>query len=214
MSLPLTQEKGLIFRITHIDNVPWILRNGLHCASSSVLDPHFRRIGNQELIERRPGVVVTVAPGGTLSDYIPFYFTPLSPMFFNIHTGYNGIEKLENREIVCLVTSLPELQKRRIPFVFTDRHAYEKTALFFNELTDLKVLPWKQLQETDFQRDQEFPLKISRYQAEALVHRRMAVDALMGIGCYTSEVREELMSMCEKVCPDMRVVLRPGWYFQ
>jgi len=51
MSLPLTQEKGLIFRITHIDNVPWILRNGLHCASSSVLDPHFRRIGNQELIE-------------------------------------------------------------------------------------------------------------------------------------------------------------------
>ena len=213
MSLPLTQEKGLIFRITHIDNIPWILRNGLHCASSSVLDPHFRRIGNQELIERRPRVAVPIASGGTLSDYIPFYFTPLSPMFFNIHTGYNGIEKLENREVVCLVTSLPELQKRRIPFVFTDRHAYEKTALFFNELTDLKVLPWKQLQETDFQRDQEFPLKISRYQAEALVHCRLPVDALMGIGCYTPEIQGELISMCKKVCPHIRVVHRPRWYF-
>ena len=30
----LTSEKGLIFRITHIANVPWILDHGLHCPDS------------------------------------------------------------------------------------------------------------------------------------------------------------------------------------
>jgi len=27
----LTPEKALIFRITHRDNLPWILEHGLHC---------------------------------------------------------------------------------------------------------------------------------------------------------------------------------------
>ena len=42
----LSPQKALIFRITHIENVPWILANGLHCRSSGVLDPNYRDIGN------------------------------------------------------------------------------------------------------------------------------------------------------------------------
>lgn len=79
----LNREKGLIFRITHIENVPWILDHGLHCRSSTTCDPTFRQIGNQELIARRRGIRVPVEPHGVLSDYVPFYFTPLSPMQLN-----------------------------------------------------------------------------------------------------------------------------------
>jgi hypothetical protein len=46
MSKDLNPDKALIFRITHLDNVPWILDNGLHCRSSEVLDPDFVNIGN------------------------------------------------------------------------------------------------------------------------------------------------------------------------
>lgn len=57
-----------------------------------------------------------MAPGGTLSDYVPFYFTPCSPMLYNIKTGYNGVPKQEAmEEIVLLVASLRKLaeaQKR------------------------------------------------------------------------------------------------------
>jgi ssDNA thymidine ADP-ribosyltransferase, DarT len=42
----LTQENAYIFRITHIDNVPFILANGIHCRSSTVRDPQFHEIGN------------------------------------------------------------------------------------------------------------------------------------------------------------------------
>ena len=53
MSRSLNPEKALIFRITHIDNVPWLLDHGLHCRNGGLTDPSFRSIGNPELIDKR-----------------------------------------------------------------------------------------------------------------------------------------------------------------
>jgi len=44
---------------------------------------------NPDLIDKRSRRVVDVTPGGTLSDYVPFYFTPYSIMMLNVMTGYN-----------------------------------------------------------------------------------------------------------------------------
>jgi hypothetical protein len=107
--ITLTPKKALIFRITHIANVPWILDNGLHCRSSRLADPDFRNIGNADLISKRETRQVPIPPGGMLSDYIPFYFTPWPPMLYNIRTGYQGIRQVPMEEIAILVTSLPEV---------------------------------------------------------------------------------------------------------
>jgi hypothetical protein len=79
----ISVENAYIFRITHIDNVPWLLANGIHCRNSTCRDPNFRDIGNPDLISKRAHRLVPVAPGGTLSDYVPFYFTHYSPMLYN-----------------------------------------------------------------------------------------------------------------------------------
>ena len=84
-------ENAYIFRITHINNVPWLLANGVHCRNSIDRDPNFHEIGNPDLIDKRAHRVVLVGPGGTLSDYVPFYFTHYSPMLYNIKTGYHGL---------------------------------------------------------------------------------------------------------------------------
>lgn len=110
MSKYLTPEKALIFRIVHRDNVPWILDNGLHCKNSKVLDPNFVEIGNKDLIGKRGRHLVKQPPGGTLSDYVPFYFTPFSHMLLNIKTGWGGIRQRNNDEIVIMVSSLRTLQ--------------------------------------------------------------------------------------------------------
>ncbi|WP_323718203.1 DarT ssDNA thymidine ADP-ribosyltransferase family protein [Paracoccus aminovorans] len=73
MANNLTAERSLIFRITHVNNVPWILRHGLHCKNSGVRDPDFVRIGNLELIQRRTARNVPVSPAGTLSDHFTSY---------------------------------------------------------------------------------------------------------------------------------------------
>ncbi len=77
MSNNLNSDKALIFRIVHCDNLPWILENGLHAKNGGKLDPTFRNIGNPDLIDKRSRRIVPIPPGGTLSDYVPFYFTLL-----------------------------------------------------------------------------------------------------------------------------------------
>lgn len=218
MALPfshtLTAEKALIFRITHRQNLPWILANGLHCQSSGIIDPDFVSIGNPELIEVRKRRVVAIGPGGTLADYIPFYFTPYTPMLYNIKTGYGGIQQRRNEDIVVLVSSLHELKRHKVPYVFTDRHAKLQTAMFYNDDVNLRdAVDFDMLQQRDFKRDPEQPDKVERYQAEALAYQHVPVGAILGIGCYTSAIRNQLETTCVDLGVKVKVVHRTEWYF-
>ncbi|WP_430450572.1 DarT ssDNA thymidine ADP-ribosyltransferase family protein [Rhodophyticola sp.] len=96
--------------MTHINNVPWI-SSMAPCKNSGVQDPNFVRIEPQ-LIQRRTARNIPVAPNGSLSDYIPFYFTPFSMMMYNIKTGYGGIRQFPNTEIVIMASSLRGLEDR------------------------------------------------------------------------------------------------------
>lgn len=212
-SLNLNPERGLIFRILHRKNVRWFLRNGLHCRNSDKTDPDYVSIGNQELIERRHVRNVPVKPNGTLSDYIPFYFTPFSPMMYNIKTGYGGIRRRENEEIVILVSSLPRLDELKVKYLFTDRHAKLEAAEFYSSRRDLDVIDWPLLQDRDFRRDPNDPGKVERYQAEALVHRYMPVDAVAGIVCYDAKVRARLEVRVKEAGVSIKVEARTNWYF-
>src|SRR6266699_4391730 len=164
----LNPEKAYIFRITHTANLPWILEHGLHCPSSNTIDPDHHDIGNPELIQKRANRPVPIPPSGTLSDYIPFYFTPYSPMLYNIKTGHGGIQKRPVEEIIILVSSLHTLKSQGVPFVFSDRDAYLKTALFSNDLANLNWIIWPTLQARDFRKDDLD--RFEKYQAEALIH--------------------------------------------
>jgi hypothetical protein len=213
-SLTLTPERPLIFRITHRANLPWILENGLHCQSAAEPDPKFVSIGNPELIDRRRSRMVPIPPGGTLNDYVPFYFTPYSPMLYNIRTGYAGIPQRKNEEIAVLVSSLPALKGNGVAYVFSDRHAYLQTASFFSDDKDLETaVDFPLLQSRDFNRDPDHPEKFDRYQAEALAHRHVPVSALLGIGCYTSGIKDELEATCSDLAVDVKIVHRAEWYF-
>lgn len=211
--LELTAEKARIFRITHIDNVAWILQNGLHCSSSNIQDPNFIQIGNPDLISKRAGRIVPAPPGGTLDDYIPFYFTPFSPMLYNIRTGWGGIQQRPMRDIVILVSSLHELIRHGVPFLITDRHAYLAMAEFSNDLADLSRLDWKILEARDFQRDPRDLGKFERYQAEALVHRHLPAGVLTGIVCHGSAEEDRIREMMHNIAVNCPLAARPSWFF-
>jgi hypothetical protein len=213
MSKDLNPEKALIFRITHRDNLSWILTNGLHCANSGVRDPTFVPIGNRDLINRRAARTLPAPFQGTLSDYVPFYFTPFSPMLLNIKTGWGGIQPRSNAEIVILVSSLKKLLDENVPFVFTDRHAYLRTAQFYDELVRLDQIDWDSLQKRDFKKDQNDPAKFERYEAEALVRSHVPVKALLGVTCYDQMSLDRITQVAEQAGVALKTVMRPGWYF-
>ncbi len=213
MSNNLNAEKALIFRIVHRDNVPWILENGIHCANSAVQAPSYHTIGNPDIIEKRQHREVPVPPGGNLSDYVPFYFTPYSPMMLNIKTGYAGVARAPNEEIVIFVSSLRKLAELGHAFVFTDRHAYLWSADFYSDLDDLQHIDWALLRNRDFKRDPDDPEKVERYQAEALVHRHLPVAALIGAVCYTEPVETQTKQLLDERGLDFQVIAQPRWYF-
>jgi ssDNA thymidine ADP-ribosyltransferase, DarT len=214
MSKDLNPDKALIFRITHRDNLPWILANGLYCANSPVRDPNFVTIGNADLINKRALRTLPLPFDGTLSDYVPFYFTPFSPMMYNIKTGWGGIQVRENAEIIILVSSIWKLRKEGIPFLFSDRHAYLKAARFFDDTAQLNQIDWQLLQRRDFKRDPNDPAKLERYEAETLVRTHVPVKALLGVTCYDLETRDRITQAAEKFGVTLKTVVQPSWYFQ
>src|SRR2546428_9883422 len=163
----LTAGSALIFRITHIRNVPWILDHGLHCQNSMVRDPDFVEIGIRELIAQRARQVVRIPPGGVLSDYIPFYFTPRSVMLLKIVTGHGSVQWVPGRDIVMFVASLRALAERGARFLITDRHASLATAQVTSDAEEgLRRIDWPILQASDFRHGDDDPGRHERYQAE------------------------------------------------
>jgi hypothetical protein len=209
----LGPDRALIFRITHRSNVPWILANGLCCSNGKTRDPNFVTIGNPDLIAKRTDHPVPIPPGGTLGDYIPFYFTPYSPMLLNIRTGYGGIRRRNNDEIAILVSSLPRLVELGVGFLFTDRHAYLRAARFSGDLSELDLVDWELLRARDFSRDPENPEKIERYQAEALVHRQMPPGGLLTVACFDDQAQASIAAAAAALDLEIDIVIRRGWYF-
>jgi hypothetical protein len=210
----LTAENARIFRITHVANVPWILdHGGLHCRNSGEHDPGFVNIGNPSLIERRAKRSVPISPGGTLSDYVPFYFTPFSIMMYNIHTGYGGITRRENAELVFLISSVHQLRKLGLTFIYTDQHAYPVETEFYDGSGDLRQIDWRLLQERDFKTSDADPGKQLRYQAETLVHHRVPLEAILGIACYNDAVRDGIQAMLDERGLKISIKAAPNIYF-
>ena len=209
----LGPETAYIFRITHVNNMAWILQNGLHCQASELLDPNFEPIGMPDLIEKRAMHPVPIGPGGSLEDYVPFYFTPWSVMMLNIKTGYNGVIKRPNSDIAILVSSLYKLEELGVPFVFTDGHAYMQGIEFFGSMEDLGKIDWNLLRGRDFRNDPEDPGKLGRYMAETLVYRHVPVSALMGIVCYNTATEVTLKNTTKQHELTVPVKVLTDWYF-
>lgn len=209
----LTVENGYLFRITHRNHVPWLLRNGLVCAAGGRRDPAFVSIGNPGLIGRRESHWVPIAPGGYLSEYVPFYFTPFSPMAYNIHTG-RQVPKQSNDAIIILMTSVAKVVETDAKFVFTDRHAYLRSARYSADPADLDMVDFPLLRTRDFQRSIEDPERVERYQAEFLVRDSLPLPAIVTIACYNHSVKRSIDDEAARLGIEIRTIVRPGWYFR
>jgi hypothetical protein len=145
---------------------------------------------------------------------VPFYFTPKSPMLLNINTGYNGITRRQNDEIIILVSSCQAMAENGVSMLFTDRHAYKATADWSSNSADLaRMIDWDILNRHDFARNDSYPDKMERYQAEALAYGHVPPDALLGIACFSEAVSLGLEATIRAAGLPLKVAVRPVWYF-
>lgn len=78
-----------IYHITHVDNLPGILREGGLWSDAQRIARNLmsRNIAHVHIKQRRLGRAVATAAGGTLGDYVPFNFCPRSVMLFVVGAG-------------------------------------------------------------------------------------------------------------------------------
>lgn len=203
-------SKIYLFRITHIDNIPHILKYGIVHSTSINSNPNFVPIGDESLISNRNNI--TLNNGRKLGEYIPFYFGYRMPMLYVIQNGFNQVTTIIPENVVYCVSSIQKILDLKLDFVFTDGHAVEKfSTQYSNEhLNDINsILDWDAIKAKYWKDENDLDIK-RRKEAEFLVMNDISVDGILGFVTYNDVARDKLISYgAEK----SKVFVRQTYYF-
>lgn len=134
-----------IFRIIHVDNLEVCLkRGGIYAPLHSPEDGlQYRTIHNNEIQTIRKIHPIPCGTGGTIHDYVPFYFGPLSPMLFQLHTGMVSGYTEGEEPILYLVTTVESILGAKLQYVFSDGHGIASYTEWFDQVDDLDKVDWE-----------------------------------------------------------------------
>ena len=197
------------FRITHIDNIPHILKNGLVKADSPLHDENYVPIGDPQIIGLRGDIEVK---GYRIGDYIPFYLGPRSPMLYVIQHGYNGVQRVEPEKIVYCVIRLDDLINNNIDCIFTDGHAVSFLTSFYSrdKLSSInEIVKFDDVYSSQWNSEEDLDLK-RRKEAELLIKNDLPVQFLRGFVVYNNKAKDFLIV---KGVADNMIAVMPSYYF-
>lgn len=197
-----------VYRMTHIQNVPHILKWGITHRKSAHADAGFISIGDESLISNRSTKTVTVDNGDflgdedypeiTLGDYIPFYFGIRMPMLYVIQQGGNFVKRpTAAKDIVYLVCPLKKIVESGIDYYFSDGHATDKLTSFYDssKIGDLdKIIDWTAVKAQYWGGNDNLNVKRKK-QAELLVADDLPAKFVTGIGCYNEAAKQRIIEM-------------------
>ncbi len=153
-------NKTYLFRMTHVENIPHILRYGITHSKSANFNPNFVPIGDKSLISTRNNI--TLSNGKLLGEYIPFYFGVRTPMLYVVQKGFNAVAPTNPENIVYCVTSVQKIIDCNLNFVFTNGHAVDGfTSEFTNQdITNLdQILDWDAIKAKYWQNENDLDVK-------------------------------------------------------
>ncbi len=215
MPPPSLQPK--LFHITHIANLPAILRAGVLWSDLKRIELGFEcsLIGMSSIKQRRLGLPVKCHEGTTVGDYVPFYFCPRSIMLFLLHKGnhldltYHGGQS----PIVHLTSDLAKTvawaTSQRRPWAFTDANAGSSYATFYNTLADLDKVNWSAVADNDF-RD---PMVKEGKQAEFLIYESFPWELVERIGVQNKATKAEAVEALREAGSHITVNIERTWYY-
>lgn len=187
----------MIFRIEHKDNLPYILKHGMHIRGHGQMNPDHIFIGNARITSDRHGkpvIPVDTDPAhalqfGHLGDYVPFYFGPRSPMLGAIITGSEGVVKRPQRDIIYLCCRFRTIIESGWRYAFTNGQAKMELTEFYCNPDSLSNLYWDTIYARMwFNTEAEFDRR-RRKQAEMLVYSHVPPEWIEAIVVYDDEVR-------------------------
>lgn len=209
-----------LYRITHIENIPHILKYGITHKRSKKYNPNYINIGDSSLINTREIKKVDVTNGSdlpinslTLGDFTPFYFGVKMPMLFVIQLGGNFVGRATPpEEIIYLVCSLKKVAKTGNDFYFTDGHATDSLTTFYDSSMFeriLEIINWKAVNAQYWGGDENLEVKRKK-QAEFLVKGDLPTQVIEKYFCFNEKAKNKLISFGIK---ESVIEIEPNAYY-
>lgn len=215
-------EDVKIYRMTHIDNVPHILLNGITNSASVNKNHNYITIEDVSLISTRSNKKVLVESGTshdgitryiTLGEFIPFYFGVKMPMLYVVQNGGNFVDKPTNAEdVVYLVCSVSQIAKYFEEYYFSDGHATDMLSTLYDceRISDLpSIIDWDAVKKSYWGGQDNLNLKRKK-QAEFLIRYDIGPNFVLGFGCYNDAARSKLLSFG---ISDNKIKIIPNAYY-
>lgn len=179
------------YRLTHRDNLPHILQHGLCTKHHPNANPDFRAIGNPDIIGTRDKAPVRIEGKdyGTIGEYIPFYFTPRSPMLFNIVTGHRQpfVPKLPRDELIIFRSTAGMLSSAG-QFFFTNGQANHRHTKHTIRLESLSRIDWRVIDAGDFSSKGDGSEERRRlYEAEFLIYQHLSLKHIESVVVFNKD---------------------------
>lgn len=207
-------NKIWLYRIVHIDNIEYLLKHGMFNKSHEQADPNYKSIGDSNLILQRNDYSVGInPPNGQLGEYIPFYFGPWSPMLLNIKTGYRGVTKIPQEEIVYICCNIQTIIDCCDLWCFTDGHAKNAITTFFNDITNLNYVDLAIAKGQRWNNIEQDMDRMRKKQAEFLVKFHVPPNCIGNIVAYDDDANEKISKLVNESGHTIKVhTLRKFYY--
>ncbi|MDY6803346.1 MAG: DUF4433 domain-containing protein [Cyanobacteriota bacterium] len=203
-----------IYHITHIKNLPSIATTGLlSYKSMQVRERKYINIAYQNIQDRRATTMVPCSAGGTLHDYVPFYFAPRSPMLYTIHKGNVPGYSEGQTSVVHLVSTAEIIQTAGFTFAFTDGHAIVAYSEFFDNFDQLDRVDWEIMKSTFWADTQEDNDRKRRRQAEFLVRDCCPWKLIKEIGVANPQVMGQVRECLQNFTYTPPIKVYANWYY-
>lgn len=202
-----------IYRITHRDNIPYLLANGICARNHPQYSATYVNIGHSDVIAARAATNVRIPDYGLMHDYVPFYYNIKSIMLYNIITGYRGVTQRNQDAIVALVAQIATVVNSGRRFFFTDGQGNARMTSHYNNTAELEKIDWGLISSGNFRNDNSDPDKTRRYQAEFHVHNELPLAHLAGIATYNEATAEWVRQAVANQGLQILVKPKPSLYF-
>lgn len=217
-----------LFHITAIANLPDIFANGTLLSKSVVATKkiNYANIAHQGAQGARAGKQAPNPPGGSIHDYVPFYFAPRSPMLSAINNGRVTGCDLRQTDIVHFETTIDLVLKHGQPFVFYDRNATKSYSTPYTDLVHINAIAWDLITESpsipfdgyckfwqDVPSNPRYVDRMEKRMAEFLVKASVPMSAITRIGVCNQAKHTEVQQIATAHNITIPIIVMPNWYF-